>query len=382
MNPWEKYQGGSESTQDGPWSKYSKEPDGLLMRGAKAVVGSNALPIAGGAIGAMAGGPAGAALGGAAGEAFKQLGSRAVGLDAPKTAGEAAKNIGIEGAVQGVTELVAAPILGAAGKAVKAIPGVKPALEGAGNLAKKTAGDIFQIATKMKPKNASTIFANPEGMLPGAMNKASQAWRTAAAKIGLPVDLTAPEIINALKNKDYENMVYDTFSKIESKQPVSAAEAQIAKETLDAKMMPAVVNERNRKMINYLNQIRESFMNRIASESQDMAAANKEYAVAKAGEKFKSLVPMNKDMTPAYFRSTMTPAMLAGIGLNRDHPVLGGAAGIAAGAMLSPLAFGTAIAGSGAIAPAVKAAIPYAKQLVQTALANALANKMKSKESK
>ena len=70
-----------------------------------------ALPMAGGALGGVlgaAGGPlgamGGAAMGGGGGEAFKQLINRARGADAPGSPMEAAKNIGISGAVQGAIE--------------------------------------------------------------------------------------------------------------------------------------------------------------------------------------------------------------------------------------------------------------------------------------
>src|SRR5213594_4292402 len=71
-------------------------------------IGTKALPAAGATVGGLvgtAGGPAGtiggAALGGAGGEAASQLVRRALGFESPETSLEAAKQIGIEGAVQG-----------------------------------------------------------------------------------------------------------------------------------------------------------------------------------------------------------------------------------------------------------------------------------------
>lgn len=62
-------------------------------------------PAIGGAVGAIyGGGVPGAALGGAAGEAAKQLVNRAEGKAAPATSGEAAKDIGVQGVIQGATE--------------------------------------------------------------------------------------------------------------------------------------------------------------------------------------------------------------------------------------------------------------------------------------
>lgn len=78
------------------------------------------LPAAGGLVGGLVGGAGGtvfglgfggvpgaiggAAVGGAGGEAAKQLVQRAMGLEAPETAGQAALQIGQEGATQGVLE--------------------------------------------------------------------------------------------------------------------------------------------------------------------------------------------------------------------------------------------------------------------------------------
>lgn len=62
------------------------------------------LPMVGGMVGGLLGGPLGATIGGAGGEAWRQLDNRMSGKDAPGTPIQAAKDIGIEGAIQGAVE--------------------------------------------------------------------------------------------------------------------------------------------------------------------------------------------------------------------------------------------------------------------------------------
>lgn len=94
------------------------------------------LPAAGGTIGALAGGAGGTVfgmgvggfpgavgggtLGSAGGEAARQLAMRAMGYEAPETAGEAAGQIGMQGALGG--GLTAATL--GAGRALQAVPAV------------------------------------------------------------------------------------------------------------------------------------------------------------------------------------------------------------------------------------------------------------------
>lgn len=70
------------------------------------IVGGIGGTVAGLGVGGVPGGIGGAALGGAAGEAARQLVNRARGKDAPATMTEAAKDIGIQGGVQGATEAI------------------------------------------------------------------------------------------------------------------------------------------------------------------------------------------------------------------------------------------------------------------------------------
>lgn len=68
------------------------------------LVGGIGGSVAGMGVGGVPGALGGATLGGGAGEAAKQLVNRARGVTAPATMGEAAGNIGKEGAVQGASE--------------------------------------------------------------------------------------------------------------------------------------------------------------------------------------------------------------------------------------------------------------------------------------
>lgn len=70
------------------------------------VVGGIGGTVAGVGVGGVPGAIGGAAVGGAAGEAAKQLINRARGAQAPATPLEAAKDIGVQGAVQGAAETV------------------------------------------------------------------------------------------------------------------------------------------------------------------------------------------------------------------------------------------------------------------------------------
>lgn len=104
------------------------------------------LPVAGSVAGGLAGGTAGtvfglgvgaapgaiggATLGGAAGEAGRQLLGRALGEKVPQTSTEAAKSIGIEGAMSAAGEATGLGIGRMAGKAYKAFPKVGHAFSG------------------------------------------------------------------------------------------------------------------------------------------------------------------------------------------------------------------------------------------------------------
>jgi len=341
------------------------EEKGFLRRSAEAVVDSPALPIAGGIVGGILGLPSGpgavgtAALGGAGGEAYRQLAARALGMEAPQTSTEAAKKIGISATEQGVGEAV--------GSFVAA-----PALKVVGNVLKKPAGDLFQIITKIKPEDAATLFKNPKAILPGQWKKAQAAWRAAAEGAGIPVDDVSPEIINALK-KDARSTVFDAFEKISAGEKVTASEAQTAKQALDIALMPAAKTERNKPLVALYGKMRQKFTERIGEESPELAAANKQYAVAKAGGRFRSLFPRNMDNSPAYFRSSILPSLFLGAGAARGDTTGGAIKGAAVAGLSSPLAIGSLLA----LAGGARGLAPYAGRAAIQSLANLAGEKFK-----
>lgn len=350
--PWEKYQ---KQPTEGPWTKYQEKPvespvqeKGLIRRGAEAVIDSPALPIAGGIAGAIAGVGAAsvplAALGGAAGESFRQIGARSLGMEAPQTSADAAKKIGIEAATQAAGEV--------GGKAIAVgARAIAPA-------AKKLGGDLFQIVTKMKPQDAATLFKNPKAILPSEWTKAQAAWRKAAEGIGLPVDDISPEMIDILQG-DGRKIVFETYAKLQKGQAVTAKEAQIAKQALDSVVMPVAKTVRKNPQVATLNMIRDRFQEHIGKEAPAMKAANKQYAIAAVGKKFRSPFPRNTTGDPAYFRSTVLPSIIFGSGYASGDPMSGALAGLAGGVGTSPLAIGSVLAllgaGRGFARPAGKA---------------------------
>lgn len=339
----------------------TKAKKGPIRRVAEAIVDSPVLPIAGGVTGAIAALPTGpgaipaAAFGGAAGEAWRQNAARALGMKAPSSAKEAAKEIGVSALEQGAGE--------AFGMGV-----VAPVAKGAVHLLKKPAADLFQIITKIKPQDAGTLFRNPKALLPGEWTKAQAAWRKAAEEAGLPVDDVSPEIINALK-KDARTTVFDTFEKMRGGEAVTAAEAQTAKQALDIALMPAAKTERNKPLVALYGKMRDEFTKRIGKESPDLAEANKRYGIAKAGKRFRSLFPRNLDDSPAYFRSSILPSVFTGAGALRGDPVEGALQGAAVSAASSPLAIGTLIA----LAGSMRGGMPLLRRTLTASLAD-LAN--------
>lgn len=100
------------------------------------IVGGIGGTVAGMGVGGVPGAVGGATLGGAAGEAAKELVNAARGKPSPTTATEAAKNMGVQGAIQGGSELVGAGV----GKAMSTLaprimqstlkPGIKAITKG------------------------------------------------------------------------------------------------------------------------------------------------------------------------------------------------------------------------------------------------------------
>lgn len=348
---------------------------GFMRKTAEAIVDSPALPIAGGVVGGIVGIPLGpgaigaAAIGGAGGEAWRQNAARALGMDAPDTSLEAAKEIGIEGLIQGAGQAFGMGAGKTAGLAMKA-PIVKGAVEGV----KKTAGDVFQILTKMHPKDAATLFKNPKAILPGQWPKAQKAWREAAEEIGIPIDDVSPEMIKVLKG-DAQKTVFETYERMAAGEAVSAAEAQTAKQAIDVALMPAAKTVRKNPLVALYSKMRGEFVERIGKESPKMAAANKQYGIAATGKKFRSLFPRNQTGDPAYFRSSVLPSLLTGAGAMRGDPLEGAIQGAAVAGASSPLAIGSLIA----LAGGARGLAPYASKTLTATLAELAGDRFKRK---
>jgi hypothetical protein len=121
--------------------------------------------------------------------------------------------------------------------------------------------------------------------------------------------------------------------------------------------------------------MRNFFTEVISKESPELAAANKQYGIAKAGERFKSFFPRNLDNTPAYFRSSLLPTALTSAGVARDEPIEGALQGGLAAAILSPASIGSIIAAAGVGAKAT----PQIKHAVKSVISNIISEKLKSK---
>lgn len=355
---------------------------GIIRRTTEKVIESPALPIAGGVAGGLLGSGVAsiplAGVGGAGGEAIRQLAARSLGLDAPKTSLEALKDIGIEGAAQAIGEGAGSFVVSPALKVAR--PFLKKGVESVAPYtiqpAKEMLSDIFQLITKIKPKYASTLFNNPKVIFPETMKVAKKVWKDAAKEAGIPIDVTSPEIITALKS-GAKDTVFGTFNKMVSGEPVTAAEAQTAKQALDLALMPAAKTERNKPLVALYGKMRDSFVDRIGEESPKLAAANKQYAIAKSGEKFRSFFPRNLNDTPAYFRSSVLPTVLFGSGAYRGEPGEGAAKALAAMGLTSPISIGLLIAAAGGGRNLGRAISPYAKKTLAASLAQMAGQKFK-----
>ena len=338
------------------------------------MINSTALPIMGGVVGGIAGGPPGAFLGGAGGEAYRQLIARSMNQPVPQTSMGAAKDIGVEGATQGAAEFVGGKLLPMAGRAILKTPVLGSALKSVGSFASKTAGDLFQLLTKIPPKDAKILFKNPKAILPGEWTKAQTAWKKAAEEIGIPVDEISPEMIKILSG-DAKNMVFETYGKIVAGESVSAKEAQLAKQALDIAVMPVAKTVRKNPLVNTLTKIRQKFVDRIGEESPNMAVANKQYGIAATGKKFRSFFPRNTTGDPAYFRSSIFPTLIAGAGAARGEPGKGALQGAGLAALTSPLAIGSGLA----LAGGSRTVLPYFRRVLTASAAELAKKKLQGK---
>lgn len=164
---------------------------GLMRRAAEAVIDSPILPTAGAIVGGIAGIPAapvtfgasniaGAGLGGAAGESFRQLGARALGMDAPRTPLEAAGKIGVEGALSAAGEGAGRAAVAAAKPLV--VPAARRALGFAKPFLKTNfaRAEATRAATVALENDIIPVLGSPEV----AFQRASDLAKSAGNKIG------------------------------------------------------------------------------------------------------------------------------------------------------------------------------------------------------
>jgi hypothetical protein len=319
----------------------------LAFRGGRALATSPILPAAGGMAGAVAGAGLAsvpmAGIGGAAGESARQLIARTLGFAAPETAGEAATDIGLQGAGQAAAQAGGKYILGPAGKA---------AIKGAGKVGKAA----IQLVTKVKPQDTQRVFQNPGSMLPGVMDKAKSAWDKAATKSGIKTgEGSELEVLKKLKG-GAEDLMTETYEKILAGKPVTAAEVQLAKQAMDVSLIPIAKNQRNGPLIALYSKVRGRFMDQLAKESPEMGAANTQLSKAFSAEKFKSLFPKNVDDSPALFRSLALMGFGGAEGYRSGDPLEGAAKFLA----LSPAGVGSAVALGGLAAKPARLVGPAA----------------------
>lgn len=192
------------------------EQPGLMRRAAEAVIDSPILPTAGAIVGGIAGIPAapvtfgasniaGAGLGGAAGESFRQLGARALGMDAPQTPLEAAGKIGVEGALSAAGEGAGRAAVAAAEPLV--VPAARRALGFASRFLKSNfnRAEATRAATVALENDIIPALGNPEV----AFQRASDLAKSAGNKIG-----------DVLKKIEFEKMAPNAEYEMESARKV------------------------------------------------------------------------------------------------------------------------------------------------------------------
>ncbi len=157
---------------------------GMFRRAAEAVVDSPALPAAGAIAGGLAGAGVGsiplAGLGGAAGESFRQLGARALGMDAPQTSMEALKGIGTEGATSMAFE-GGGKLIAAAAKPL-VVPAARRALGFGSKFLKNNfaRAEATRAATVALENDIIPVLGSPEV----AYRNATELAKSAGGKIG------------------------------------------------------------------------------------------------------------------------------------------------------------------------------------------------------
>lgn len=121
-----------------------------------------------------------------------------------------------------------------------------------------------------------------------------------------------------------------------------------------------------------LDEIRGSFQKVISETTPELQAASKEYAIAKAGNKFLDLFPRNERGNPALFRTLM----MTGAGLGGGWSTGDTLKGLGSAAAISPLGFGAATSLAGAAAQlGFGARNPALGRLITAGLASQISRK-------
>lgn len=161
----------------------------------------------------------------------------------------------------------------------------------------KLASNISSIGTKVDPQNYATIFKNPEGVIPGALKKASDNFGKALVNSGIDQSKVTAERLASLKNS--EPYAFDAFKELQDKGTLAPEKALYARQAVD-KIYPTP-NAKNSSYRNLLDGMRNSFNEVLNNSSPEIQKASKEYAIAKAGSKFQSILPQTQAGKPAFF---------------------------------------------------------------------------------
>jgi hypothetical protein len=313
------------------------QPKPLLRRIGEGLAKSEALPIAGGVIGGVAGLPtapftmglgpvATATAGGAAGESYRQLLSRAMGLPAPETSLEAAKQIGIEGGIQGASE-VAGMGLGAAAR-----PVLRPLGRG---LAK-----VGEAVTRVPKERFMQLAADPLSLFAKSAKKAGEEYGEATIKAGV----AKPETFGTLLKEATDTEGSLAKKAIKSFEEKLAQGTQTPADIFEAKQASSYLIEhtpgKERIRLGKLTRLKEGLDTMLQQASPEAKAAQAQYARSKTGEAFRTIFPEIGGDKYAASRLMYLPAFAAIAG-----GATGGRQGASGGAIGTGLAQSPAIAG-------------------------------------
>lgn len=307
-----------------------------------------ALPIAGSIAGGLAGGTAGtvfgvgvgavpgavggATLGGAAGEAARQMVGRVMGEDVPMTYGQAAKDIGIEGAISGAGELAGLGVGRVAKEGFKAFPKIANAVSGspAVNFARAQKRGFRVFTPGVGRSEAGAAKKTIEDRLFGLFYKPEEK---------VAIDLNKRGFANEL--------IENAALKIENGERLTPKEAIGVRRAVDIVFPPQ--SAKGAPLGARLENIRKAARQVISEDLPELSDA---------------LVKSEKSITASQLRMPLrvnrtNPNQISGLAttLGAFRPLA-----LAATVPFSPLAMGTAAAGMGAVRKAVPAGVRHAIQ--------------------